>query len=249
MQDDTHIALLDDHLDGNLNKEETDKLISELEENNNLKELLGILAITRESIRSSGYRQTIQDIHQDFTNNRSEAKIVKFSPLKWWIGIAASLTLILIAGKYWVQNLPENLYEEKYIAYQIPTMRSNGEEGERLENDFINKNWDSVIRSVSLKDNNRKNLFLAGVSYFELGDFTNSLRYLNKLEEINSSSTDRLFEDETDYYLFLSHLKSKNYNKALFFMQKITSDPTHSYHKSFGQKDWVKLKVIEVSKP
>jgi tetratricopeptide (TPR) repeat protein len=177
------------------------------------------------------------------------AKVVKFNPHGWWMGIAASLTLILIAGNYWVQNLPENLYEEKYIAYQIPTMRSNGEEGEELEEDFKNKNWDSVIRSVSLKDNNRKNLFLAGVSYFESGDFTNSLKYLNKLEEINSSSTDRLFEDETDYYLFLNHLKSKNYNKALFFLQKITSDPTHSYHNSFDKKDWVKLQVMEVFKP
>lgn len=253
MLDDKYIALLDDYLDGNLSQEEADKVLEEVDSNPELKELLGILALTRDSIRMSGHRESIKEIQREFereqSNQQPAAKVVKFRPLGWWMGIAATLTLLLLAGNYWVQNLPDNLYQEKYMAYEIPTMRSAGQAEEKLEDDFKNKKWDSVTKSVSLVDQNRKNLFLAGVSYFELEDYSNAQKYLSKIIDINGSETEKLFEDETDYYLFLSYLRSEKYQDAKLLMKKISADPNHTYHDSFDFGDRIKLSAMGVFKP
>ena len=198
MLDDKYIALLDDYLDGNLNQEEADKLLSEINSNPDLKELLDILAFSRESIRMSGHKETVNKIYREFekeqSNQSPKGKVVKFKPFGWVIGIAATMTLLLV-GNYWVQNLPDSLYQEKYIAYEIPTMRSDGDEEKILETHFKNKRWDSVTKGVSIEEPDRKNLFLAAVSYFELGDVANSQLFLNRLNEINADSQEKLFED------------------------------------------------------
>lgn len=253
MLDDKNIALLDDYLDGNLSQEETKKLLEEVASNPDLKELLGILAMTRDSIRQSGHKETIQEIHREFEkeqlNHGSGDKVIKFKPYGWWLGIAASLTLLMVAGNNWVQNLPDNFYQEKYMAYEIPTMRSADQTEEKLADDFKNKNWDAVIKSVSLEDQNRENLFLAGVSYFELEDYSNTQKYLDQIIEINNVEPERLFEDETDYYLFLSYLRSEKYQDAKLLLKKISADPNHTYHDSFDFGDRIKLSAMGVFKP
>ncbi|MCH6198974.1 hypothetical protein MMU07_05265 [Aquiflexum sp. LQ15W] len=250
MLDNKYIALLDDYLDDNLSSEETEKVLSEVESNPELKELLGILALTRDSIRMSGHRETIKEIQREFEKKESNldsiSKVVKFKPLGWWIGIAASLSILLLVGNYWVQNLPDNLYQDKYMAYEIPTMRSAGQADDKLQDDFKNKIWDSVTKSVNLEDQNRKNLFLAGLSYFELKDYSNAQQYLSKIKEINDSETGKLFEDEIDYYLFLIHLRSEKYQDARLLMNKISSDTNHTYHDSFDFGDRIKLGALGI---
>ncbi|MCR9016714.1 tetratricopeptide repeat protein [Aquiflexum gelatinilyticum] len=252
MLDDKYIALLDDYLDGNLNQEEADKLLSEINSNPDLKELLDILAFSRESIRMSGHKETVNKIYREFekkqSNQSPKGKVVKFKPFGWVIGIAATMTLLLV-GNYWVQNLPDSLYQEKYITYEIPTMRSDGDEEKILETHFKNKSWDSVTKGVSIEEPDRKILFLAAVSYFELGDDTNAILYLNKLKEINADSQEKLFEDEIDYYLFLSYLKSENYEAAKSTMAQIVSNPKHTYHGSFGIDDRIKIFALDLFKP
>jgi hypothetical protein len=252
MLDDKYIALLDDYLDGNLNQDETDKLLSEVDSNPDLKELLGILAISRESIRMSGHKETVNKIYREFEKEQSnqipKGKVVKFKPFGWVIGIAATMTLLLV-GNYWVQNLPDSLYHEKYIAYEIPTMRSDGSEDQNLETHFKNRDWDSVTTGVSIEETDRKNIFLAAVSYFELGNNAMAQLYLNRLKEINADSQEKLFEDEIDYYLFLSYLKSENYQSAKTAMDQILSDPNHTYHESFGLNDRIKIFALDLFKP
>ena len=63
-----------------------------------------------------------------------------------------------------------------------------------LETHFKNKGWDSVTKEVSIEEIDRKNLFLAAVSYFELGDEANAQLFLNRLKEINADSQEKLFE-------------------------------------------------------
>lgn len=253
MLDDKYIALLDDYLDGNLNQDESEKLLAEVESNPDLKELMGILALTRDSIRQSGYKQAIKEVHEDFkkdeAQNEADAKVVPLKPLRWWLGIAASLTLLLLVGNYWVQNLPNNLYQEKYMAYEIPTMRSADQEIEKIEEDFKTKSWDSVVMSVSLNDTDSKKLFLAGVSYFELQDYSNAEIFLTRVKEINVKSQEKLFGDETDYYLFLSFLKSKKYSEAKSILKQINSDPNHTYFGSFNSGDRFKLFVLGLFYP
>lgn len=253
MLDDKYITLLDDYFDSNLSQAESDELLAEVESNPELKELMGILALIRESVRLAGYRQTIKKIHEDFkkeaSQKASENKVVKSNPLRWWLGIAASLTFLLLAGNYWVQNLPDDLFQEKYMAYEIPTMRSLGKEVEIIEEYFKTKNWGAVTKAVSIEETNSKKLFLAGVSYFELGDYSNEEMYLEKVKEINFKSEVKLFGDETDYYLFLSYLKSKKYPEAKSILAQISSDKNHTYYGSFGLGDKIKLFTLALIHP
>ena len=60
MIDDKNIARLEDFLDNKLSQREKDLLEQELKENTELNELLGLLKISRESIKLGGLKNQIQ---------------------------------------------------------------------------------------------------------------------------------------------------------------------------------------------
>ena len=138
MIDDKNIARLEDFLDNKLSQREKDLLEQELKENTELNELLGLLKISRESIKLGGLKNQIQSAHKKYHKNR-ESKNVKIKPSTWWVGIAASISLILLIGNFWIQKLPSQLIEENYISYEISTMRSTEVPLSELENNFKRK--------------------------------------------------------------------------------------------------------------
>lgn len=243
MIDDKNIARLEDFLDNKLSQREKDLLEQELKENTELNELLGLLKISRESIKLGGLKNQIQSAHKDYHKNRA-TKVVKIKPATWWIGIAASLSLILLVGNFWIQKLPTQLIEDNYISYEISTMRSSEVPLSELENDFKNKAWASIISAVPQSSKNQSELFLAGVAAYELGDLEIAFTYLGQVIQINQELNEQYFNDEAEYYLSLSLLKSKKYNEANTLIEKINSDKNHGYFGVFTNSDILKLKVL-----
>ncbi|RPA67213.1 hypothetical protein EF405_17290 [Cyclobacteriaceae bacterium YHN15] len=252
MLDEKYIALIDDYLDGILSHKENEKLESELEENPELQDLLALIKLTRESIKMSGQKELVQKIHQEFTKDsdaeKNKEKITNFRISPWWLGIAASLTLFIIFGNFWVMTQTEDLFEDKYIAYNLPTMRSAEGHDDKISTLYRNDDFEEVIKNTNLDSDDTEALFLAGMAHFKLENYEESARYLKKIQQINETKTSdsTVFEDESDYYLFLANLKMNKLNEADYYFSRITSYSDHTYHGMIDIKDKLKFQILKL---
>ncbi|GAB2633011.1 tetratricopeptide repeat protein [Belliella aquatica] len=243
MIDDKNITRLDAYLDNKLSEEEKNLLLQELKENAALNELLELLKISRESIELGGLKNQIQSVQKEYLKIRA-TQVVKIKPSTWWIGVAASISLFILIGNFWIQKLPSQLIEDNYISYEISTMRSSEIPLSVLENDFKNKAWTSILSAVPQNSENQSEVFLAGIAAYELGDFESAIEYLERVIQLNQDLSDRYFHDEAEYYLSLSLLKLEKYDNALVLFEKINLDENHIYHGIFTNSDLLKLKVL-----
>lgn len=244
MIDDKNITRLDAYLDNKLSEEEKNLLLQELKENAALNELLELLKISRKSIELAGLKNQIQSVQKEYLKSRV-IKVVKIKPSTWWIGVAASISLFILIGNFWIQKLPSQLIEENYIFYEISTMRSSEIPLSELENDFKNKAWTSILSAIPQNSENQSEVFLAGIAAYELEDFEIAIEYLERVIQLNQDLGERYFNDEAEYYLGLSLLKSEKYEGALMLFEKINLDENHSYYEVFTSSDLLKLKVLK----
>lgn len=250
MVDEKNIALIDDYLDGQLSKEDKVILERRLETEPELSELLNLVKFTKESIRLNGQKNKIKEIHQEFLKEKSvnsgKSSKGKIRTLNWWIGIAASFSLLILVGVNHISSFPEKLLSEKYYSYELPTMRSNENGQETLEIAFKNQDWDKVVSEVEIQSDDRQSLFLAGISAMELKEYEKALSYFERIEIINQKSGDELFSDETDYYKTISFISLSDYHNALTNMEAINSDENHKYFNVFSKTDMVKLRILDL---
>jgi hypothetical protein len=252
MLDERYIEMIDDYLEGILDQNEKEKLEAELKESQELRDLMALIKLTRESIKMSGQKEMIQQIHEEFIKEPKDEihtdnpKSFRISP--WWLGVAASISLFILIGNFWVKTQTENVFNEKYVAYNLPTMRST----EGIENEltmlFKDADYEAVIEIVDLGSENLNELFLAGISHFEMENYEGSVRFLKKIQEINETkaASSLVFQDESDYYLFLAYLKMANLKDADQYYSRITTDKNHTYHKNINLKDKLKFNILKL---
>ena len=251
MLDDRYIELIDDYLDGILSQEKTEKLQAELKENQELRELLDLIQVTRESIRLSGQKELVQKIHGEFINDshkeRNKGKVVNLKLSPWWLGIAASLTLLILFGNFWYKTQTTALFEDNYIAYNLPTMRSAGDMENKVTTLYKNGDYNEIIGIVDLNSEDTELLFLSGMSHFQMENYEESAQFLKKVQQLNENRTfeTAFFQDEADYYLFLAYLKTGNLSEADQYLSRITSQSNHTYHGMIGKVDNLKFEILK----
>ena len=54
--------------------------------------------------------------------------------------------------------------------------------------------------------------------------------HLRLIENLNNNSSEKYFEQETDYYLMLAYIKSGEINQAKRQLDKITSNKQHMFY-------------------
>ncbi|MFD2201360.1 hypothetical protein [Shivajiella indica] len=254
MLDDRYIALIDDYLDGILSQEENEKIEAELKENHELQDLLALLKLTRESIRMSGQKQMIQEIHQNFIEEsesiENKEKTIRFKISPWWLGIAASLALLILIGNFWVNTQTDSYFERNYVAYNLPTMRSLESQENEIVNLYKTAEFEKITKIITLNSEDSEALFLSGLSHFELGNYRESAQFLKKVQNLNETKTSeaRLFQDESDYYLFLTFLKTEDYMEAENYYSRITSQKNHTYHTMIDLQDKVRFSILKLKK-
>lgn len=248
MLDEKYIGLIDDYLDGILDQKEKDSLEKELNESAELRDLLAIVQLSRESIKLSGQKEMISKIHEEFKKGSTEetGKATKLSIRPWWIGIAASLTLLVLVGNFWINSQADDFFSNHYMAYELPTMRS----GESMENDVENlyreNDYESVIANVDISSDVQSELFLAGLAHIELKNYDASVRYLLKIQELNETKpeSEKFFQEETDYYLLLVLLKTENFEEADIYYKRITENKSHAFHQNLNTMDKIRYSII-----
>jgi len=254
MQDNStydEMELLIRYMDGELTEEERTSTERMLQENASLHERYENLIAAKEAIRSQGLREKVQALHQQFYQQneaKETAKVVKpFSLGKTLMRVAAVL-IIVVAGyfayEYTITN-NEKLYADNFVSYQLPVTRGD-QNADEIEHLYNEKDYDAVIDAVNRKpQKTQKDFFLKGQSYLQKNNAIAAIASFKIVEELNYTSKEKSFEQETDYYLLLAYLKVNDIDAARNKLQRITSDKHHLYYNKANEISNMQLEILK----
>jgi tetratricopeptide (TPR) repeat protein len=153
--------------------------------------------------------------------------------------LSVAAALILIIGGYlfylFYTVSPEKIYRANYLSYELGTLRDANVAPSALEDAFRKKDHAGVLVIASSLDTvTSKDNFLAGISCMELKNYPLAKTYFkNILKEDNGTG---IFRDESEYYLALTCIATRDYEQALTLLQKIRDEKHHPYHQSVSAK-------------
>jgi hypothetical protein len=65
---------------------------------------------------------------------------------------------------------------------------------------------------------------------------------------LNTKSSDNSFREEAEYYVSLAYLMNHEENKAIQMMNKIKTNPDHTYYPLVSRISPIDLKIIELKR-
>ena len=249
---------LDDYVQG---KTSRDNLIRTLQ-NNNIANAEYEVDLHHAAVaalqRSEVYRQ-VSNVHQSFISKNQSAEVVKLNhdnkiktirkPVYWILRIAAVVVLVLGSKFLYDYNntSAESLYSEIYQSYSVNTNRASFTEivPHKMKENFKAGDYTGVIKTYeSLANTTVREKFLTAISYHETGVYEKAIRIFKEILVFNSSSANRLYNDEAEFYLGLSYLKINNVKEARILFEKINNDKAHTYHNIVSNNIVRKLKWL-----
>jgi tetratricopeptide (TPR) repeat protein len=242
------------YMDGEMNEAEraaTEKL---LQDNAAIRERFQYFKEARRAIRSQGLKQRVKAIHQEYaqevsSNEKNKAKVVKpASFLKNWISIAAIFVLAIVGYStfQYVSTTTESVYSENFMAYQLPVNRGNTQ-ADTLNALYNAGKYNGVINAFNaLQSKDQKAYFLVGQAFLQLDNAKAAINAFKQVENINNSSIDKYFAQETDYYLALAYIKSGNIEAAEEKLNKITSNKQHLFYRKATNISRTKLMMLKL---
>jgi tetratricopeptide (TPR) repeat protein len=187
--------------------------------------------------------QQVQGVHNTYLAQRQlsrsattqqPAKVIKLSPLKWAMRIAAVLILALGVsfGYQYVSNSPGQLYNELYSPYNPVVDRASGtmEPKNTIVSLYEAKNYQGIVDAYAQNPTgNIREQFFTGMAHSELGQYDKAATIFEQILASNKASGSRLYNDDAEYYLGLAYLKQGQCGKAYELLQAIRQDNNHTY--------------------
>jgi len=247
---DMHERLVDhlDRIDSPAEQEEVEGLIAT---DPTWREAWEKLLETKEALRHFGLRQRVNTIHQE---QIKEIATIKGQGayrrmLRPILSIAAAL--ILIVAGYWFFRIyslsAEKVFEQHYSSYDMGTLRDGASGQDSVVTFFKQKEYREALAFYeSGAANTHKDIFLAGMAAIELKDYEKAKKLFASVLT-GSAGQDRSFRDESQYYLALACIETKDYDQALDLLRMIREDKNHMYHDQVTQSlvrdvKWLKWK-------
>ncbi len=255
MQDnftDDDMELLVQYMDGELNKEETEKIETKLSEDAALQEQYYQILSAKRAIRSQGLKQLVSNIHQEYAEEKSKEikkrKVIKpTSFLKNFLSIAAIFVLIVAGyGVYqFTFTTSQSVYNDAFISYQLPLSRSDNKVS-NLDSLYTAENYIDVINTVqSMEQKTQKDYFLLAQSYLRLNKANEAVFAFQQVEKLNQQSREKYFVQETDYYLMLAYIEANKIDLAEKKLETITSDKQHEFYNKAKSISRTKLMMLK----
>jgi tetratricopeptide (TPR) repeat protein len=216
----------------------------------------------RNAIKAQGLKQRVRAIHNEYyprveedgQTTTSTGKIVKQafgSPFRMIIRVAARVAAIFIFvflgyGIYeYITTTKNSMFATNFIRYDLSTVTGEAQQN-NIDSLYKQNNYTSVIDAFkSMQKKIPESYFLAGLSYLEIGDANHAIETFRKLQRLNSSSNEKYFGEETDYYLALAYIKNGNIEEAQKQLQLITSDKQHKYYQKAKEISTLKLQILK----
>jgi tetratricopeptide (TPR) repeat protein len=229
-------------LDGELTEEEKRSVEQELATDKLLQEQYENLLITKESIRQYGLQQKVSFLHEQMMKEM-KAPVRKINPVRRIarLSVAIAAGIILLIGGLWTYNFltlsSDKVVNSKYHAYVLPEVRDGDNTDTPAEKAYQQKNYKEVLRIHDAgEDKSAKGQFLCGVAAMELKDDGKAIACFNDVIALNNKSTQPVLNDEAEYYLSLSYIRSGDYDYSLKLLEKIKEDAGHKYNAVVSKK-------------
>jgi tetratricopeptide (TPR) repeat protein len=243
--------ILIDHLDKTLDPEKSAELENSMRNDNTLDQEYQYLLLARETIRLDAINQKVFSVRHSIEKTNSAQKTgpaVLRSFQNTGLRVAAAIILLLgvaVFYKYVTVN-GQSVYDKQFIDYELSNSRgANIHHSEEIA--YQDKNWNEVISNYQAVINpSNKQTFLAGMAEMQLSRFPRAVSLFENI--LNSKSGDNSFHEEAEYYSFLAYLRNHEEVKAIQMIDKIKSNPNHTYYPFAARISDIDLKVIEIKK-
>ena len=238
--------LLIRYLDGELTGQEKAGLEERLRTDKDLQEQLAKLKIAIQAVKHLGTTQKVAGIHQQMMQELKPVKKARLVPfnkaIRYTMAVAATLLVLFIGVRIYMaaQLSPEKLYSEAFVDFNSSGTRSISGKQSEIEKHYQQKDYNSITgasRSIHLDANDS---LLIGLAYLQTNRTNQAIAIFQRLA---SSVND--FQQDGEFYLSLSYLKNKDYDKALALVQKIEASPSHLYHQQFNDEFIEKIKDLK----
>ncbi|HRI22730.1 MAG TPA: tetratricopeptide repeat protein [Panacibacter sp.] len=254
------IEQLISYLDGELSPEETVSTEKLLQEDPAVKERFDNLVAARSAIKTEGLRQKISRLHQQYYPEVASAQIAENETakvIKPSFGNSAKIILriaavfIFVVAGYAVYEYSttsnDSVYADNFIKYQLPVSRGEGQAQQSMDSLFSVNNFRGVIEAFKATANKKqKDYFLAALASLETGDSQSAIDNLKNVQQLNSNSTEKYFEQETDYYLALAYIKASNIDEAEKQLNTIKANKQHMFYQKASEISSTKLGILKM---
>jgi hypothetical protein len=227
------------------------KSISEIQEETE-QHFIAVKAIEYASIRDQ-----VAAVHTRYTSptlvqpiQPVKPKVISISRTKWITRIAAGVALFI--GLYFVQDSifmnPEKLYQNNFQEYYINTERSSEVAvSSTMVESFRKSNFKDVLSNYNkLSNPSNKEHFLAGFASLKIYNFQDANKFFNFIiSRNNDNKNGNLYQDEAEYYLALTYLKTGNTAEAYQLMKKIYNDPNHTFNESISKWTLMRMRWVK----
>jgi hypothetical protein len=246
----TNNEILIDYLDGQLSREESDRVEIRVKSDGQFAGELEYMRLAIDTVRQGAILNKVSSIRQSFENNRTSTAKPAVIRSMYKISLRIAAVFILLIGvtvlyKY-ISVSSQTLYEKEFTGYELSNTRGQSSNDAEIEA-FRNKSWNDVItiHATETSHSNKSN-FLTAIAEMQLKHFPQAVTLFESV--LNSKSGDNSYEEEAEYYISLAYLMNKEENKAIRMLDKIKADPTHTYYPLASKISGIDLKIIELKK-
>ena len=236
--------LLIRYLDGDITGEEKSAIEARLRTDGSLQTQLTNLQVAAQAIRHFGTTQQVAFAHAQMMHELKSQKLKSVSiskALRYTMAVAASIIVLFIGVRFYLsaQLSPEKIYEESFVDFTVSGTRGGSVTISEIESSYRKKDYQAVTGAVRSTRLYAKDSLLIGLSYLHTNRPEKAIGFFQTLA---FSSND--FQQDAEFYLSLSYVKNKMYEKAFPLMQKIVNNPAHLYHAQLTDGTLNKVKKL-----
>ena len=201
--------------------------------------------------------ETVAAVHRSYMISQSflPSENTKTVSINWrqrsgMILKVASVILILMASWLGYQAVSvnnEEAFREFYQPYTISTQR---DATASADDDLVNlvrsqKYQEAVQLYQRMQPVSTREKFLGGYAALEASAYDIAIQSFTEILANNRSQSLKLYNDEAEYYLGLTYIKSGQAVKAVPLFQRIHDDAGHTYHERVSAWDLFRLKRLD----
>ena len=187
-----------------------------------------------EGLGRANLKSKLQDIHTELYP-ASQASDVKLRKLLYRFA-AAAVFIALVSITWWQMQdnaSPSELYSQYFSTYELSLSERSGIDDDliRIEQLYEQQKYAELIpllqQKVAENAQNSELLLGLGIAHLQKNDFDSAIKQFQSILDSNDFN----YEDEANWYLGLSHLKSGNIESAKQFFTILASDASRDHSK------------------
>ena len=206
------------------------------------------------AIQRSAVLNQVARVHQSFLEKRNGftaadmpqtgGKVVKRNFRFWWSAAAILIVVPALAFMFiYITNSPEKLFSAQYQTYSMNVDRASAPAANQpLARDYQDKKYADVIKEFQgLASQTVTDKMIAAFAYMELNNYEAAIPLLDGVIRSNVMTGKKLYQDEAEYYLALSYLKTNRIEESYQLFNKIYVDREHTFN---GRVDkWFRMRL------